>query len=190
VVGKATVMVDPAMVRPRDYKRRPRPLLRTILGDVLRRTRLEQGRTLADVARIARVSMPYLSELERGRKEASSEILAAICDALRIELSDLLAEIRRELAADGNRRLSLFRSRSVGNLPVPAGAPAAGDKPAELPDDLAGPALSQPGADDMQPDAAGPQPGAREPMRDLVGPLPSPAGRLPGMADAQCRLAA
>ena len=73
------------------------PLLRTIVGDVLRRIRLEQGRTLADVASEARVSMPYLSELERGRKEASSEILAAICAALDIDLSDLLAEARREL---------------------------------------------------------------------------------------------
>jgi transcriptional regulator with XRE-family HTH domain len=71
----------------------PRPLLRTMLGDVLRRTRREQGRTLADVARAAKVSMPYLSEVERGRKEASSEILAAICDALGIELSDLLVEV-------------------------------------------------------------------------------------------------
>ena len=73
------------------------PLLRTTFGDVLRRIRLEQGRTLADVARAARVSMPYLSELERGRKEASSEILAAICAALGIDLSDLLAEARQDL---------------------------------------------------------------------------------------------
>jgi transcriptional regulator with XRE-family HTH domain len=79
---------------------RTRPLLRTMLGDVLRRTRLAQGRTLADVARAARVSMPYLSELERGRKEASSEILAAICEALHIGLSDLLAEIQHNLRAD------------------------------------------------------------------------------------------
>ena len=49
--------------------------------------------------------MPYLSELERGRKEASSEVLAAVCDALRIELSDVLAEVGRELAADRARRL-------------------------------------------------------------------------------------
>jgi transcriptional regulator with XRE-family HTH domain len=76
---------------------RPRPLLRTTLGDVLRRIRLEQRRTLADVARAAKVSMPYLSEVERGRKEASSEVLGAICDALRIELSDLLALAGREL---------------------------------------------------------------------------------------------
>ena len=77
-------------------QRRSRPLLRTMLGDVLRRTRRAQGRTLADVSRAARVSMPYLSELERGRKEASSEVLAAICDALRIDLSDLLAEVARD----------------------------------------------------------------------------------------------
>ncbi len=52
------------------------------------------------MARAARVSMPYLSELERGRKEASSEILAAICEALHIGLSDLLAEVQRKLRAE------------------------------------------------------------------------------------------
>jgi transcriptional regulator with XRE-family HTH domain len=88
-------MLDPAVTPAPDD--RP-PLLRTMVGDVLRRTRLEQGRTLAGVARAARVSMPYLSELERGRKEASSEVLAAICAALRIDLSDLLAEVGRDLA--------------------------------------------------------------------------------------------
>ena len=82
---------------------RTRPLLRTMLGDVLRRTRLEQGRTLADVAKAARVSMPYLSELERGRKEASSEVLAAICDALEMELSDLLADVGRDLVGTRDR---------------------------------------------------------------------------------------
>jgi hypothetical protein len=78
-------------------RRRPRPLLRMLIGDVLRRNRQGQGRTLADVAREARVSVPYLSEVERGRKEASSEVLSAVCGALRIELSDLLAEVRRDL---------------------------------------------------------------------------------------------
>lgn len=76
----------------------PRPLLRTTLGDVLRRIRLDQGRTLADVAAAARISMQYLSELERGLKEASSEILAAICDALEVDLPDVLAEVGRDLA--------------------------------------------------------------------------------------------
>jgi transcriptional regulator with XRE-family HTH domain len=56
------------------------------------------------VSRAARVSVPYLSEVERGRKEASSEVLAAICDALHIGLSGLLAEVWRELAADRARR--------------------------------------------------------------------------------------
>ena len=78
-----------------------RPLLRTTLGGVLRRTRLGQGRTLADVAGAARISMQYLSELERGRKEASSEILAAICDALDVDLPDVLAEVGRDLAGAG-----------------------------------------------------------------------------------------
>src|SRR5271165_6554053 len=100
-------MRDPVMIGPGG--RQPRPLLRTTLGRILRRTRLEQGRTLADVARAARVSMPYLSELERGRKEASSEVLAAICDALLIDLSDLLAEVRRDLAGDRARRSAVVR---------------------------------------------------------------------------------
>jgi len=78
-----------------------RPLLRTLLGDALRRIRLEQGRTLADVAGEARVSMPYLSEIERGRKEASSEILAAVCGALGIELAEVLDIIGTELAGTG-----------------------------------------------------------------------------------------
>lgn len=77
---------------------RPHPLLRTLLGDVLRRYRLSQRRTLADVARHARVSVAYLSELERGRKEASSEVVAAVCSALRIDLSTVLTELGRDLA--------------------------------------------------------------------------------------------
>ncbi len=99
-------MLDPSVIGPKGRDQRTRPLLRTTLGDVLRRTRQEQGRTLADVARVAKVSMPYLSEVERGRKEASSEVLAAICDALRIELSDLLAEAGRDLV---DRRAPVVR---------------------------------------------------------------------------------
>lgn len=103
---------------------RPAPLLRHLLGEVLRQARHGQRRTLADVARAARVSLPYLSELERGRKEASSEVLAAVCDALRIELSDVLAEVGRELAAERARRIladrvARERARREG-LEVPA----------------------------------------------------------------------
>jgi transcriptional regulator with XRE-family HTH domain len=86
-----------------------RPLLRTLVGAVLRRTRLEQRRTLAEVAKTAKVSMQYLSELERGRKEASSEVLAAVCDALRIDLPDLLAEVGRDLAAARQRHPAILR---------------------------------------------------------------------------------
>ena len=74
------------------------------------------------MARAARVSMPYLSELERGRKEASSEVLAAVCDALRIELSDLLAEAGRHLADERARRALIEerarrRKERAGELP-------------------------------------------------------------------------
>jgi transcriptional regulator with XRE-family HTH domain len=95
--------------------RRPRrrPLLRTMLGDVLRRKRLEQGRTLADVSRAAKVSMPYLSELERGRKEASSEVLAAICAALGLELADLLAEIGRDLTGATQPQAQVIRLDAI-----------------------------------------------------------------------------
>ena len=108
-------------------RQRARPLLRTTLGEVLRRTRLGQRRTLADVAQCARVSMPYLSELERGRKEASSEILAALCEALGIELSELLAEVWRDLHRDGDA--VLIRLDSAGGAgpvaPAPGPAPSA-----------------------------------------------------------------
>ena len=117
------------MIGPGGRDPRPRPLLRTMLGDVLRRTRREQGRTLADVARAAKVSMPYLSEVERGRKEASSEILAAICDALGIELSDLLVEVGhglvdlRDPVMPGVVRLEAARGR-VGSPPAHGSADA------------------------------------------------------------------
>ncbi|MFC5923789.1 helix-turn-helix domain-containing protein [Micromonospora vulcania] len=72
-------------------------LLRRVIGGVLRRHRQRQGRTLREVAECADVSVPYLSEVERGRKEASSEVLAAICRALGISLSDLLGEARDDM---------------------------------------------------------------------------------------------
>lgn len=73
------------------------PLWRDVVGDVLRRERLAQRRTLKDVAEAARISMPYLSELERGRKEASSEVLAAAARALGLGLADLLALAQRDI---------------------------------------------------------------------------------------------
>lgn len=73
------------------------PLWRDLVGDVLRGERLAQERTLKDVSDAARISMPYLSEVERGRKEASSEVLAAAAGALGLSLGDLLARAHGEL---------------------------------------------------------------------------------------------
>jgi transcriptional regulator with XRE-family HTH domain len=73
-------------------------LVRRLIGDVLRRRRVEQGRTLRDVSAAARVSLGYLSEVERGRKEASSELLAAICLALDLPMSEVLREVSDEMS--------------------------------------------------------------------------------------------
>jgi transcriptional regulator with XRE-family HTH domain len=75
-------------------------LMREAIGGSLRRVRTARRRTLRDVSRRARVSLGYLSEVERGRKEPSSELLAAICEALDIALSDLLAEAAEAIAAE------------------------------------------------------------------------------------------
>ncbi|MFE9097390.1 helix-turn-helix domain-containing protein [Streptomyces sp. NPDC007264] len=80
------------------------PLWRDLLGDVLRRERLAQERTLKDVSEAARISMPYLSELERGRKEASSEVLAAAAQALGLGLGDLLSLAQAELTRHARAR--------------------------------------------------------------------------------------
>ncbi|MEV6712068.1 helix-turn-helix transcriptional regulator [Lentzea sp. NPDC051208] len=74
-------------------------LLREAIGDRLRHARTNQRRTLREVSRTARVSLGYLSEVERGRKEASSELLAAICDALELPLSELLHHVASDIGA-------------------------------------------------------------------------------------------
>ncbi len=72
-------------------------LLREALGGSLRRVRTDQGRTLREVSSNARVSLGYLSEIERGQKEASSELLAAICDALDVEIAEVLFDVGNSL---------------------------------------------------------------------------------------------
>ena len=84
----------------RGSARQPEPPLREAIGQALRRVRTEQRRTLEDVAGVAGVSMQYLSEVERGRKEASSEILEAVCGSLRIRLADLVAQTHQVLTVD------------------------------------------------------------------------------------------
>ncbi|RSN86756.1 transcriptional regulator, partial [Streptomyces sp. WAC 05379] len=93
----------PATAPPRAAPKEP--LWRDLVGDVLRRERLAQERTLKDVADAARISMPYLSEVERGRKEASSEVLAAAAHALGLGLGDLLSLAQGELVRVTSRRV-------------------------------------------------------------------------------------
>lgn len=102
-------------------------LLRHLLGDVLRRLRQRQGRTLREVSAAARVSLGYLSEVERGQKEASSELLAAICSALNTPLSHVLGEVSDSFA--------LAELQNEPAVLTPAGAAAAGDGEHSL-DDL------------------------------------------------------
>ena len=74
-------------------------LLREAVGSSLRAARTEQLRTLRDVAREARVSLGYLSEVERGQKEASSELLNSICEALGLQLSALMSDVTSQIAS-------------------------------------------------------------------------------------------
>jgi transcriptional regulator with XRE-family HTH domain len=146
-------------------------LLRTQLGSTLRGHRLRQRRTLRDVSGAARVSLGYLSEVERGQKEASSELLASICDALDVELADLLAEVSLELRlADPARQpvRSVAGERVVREAavrePADAGAPAADETATE-------PAAPLPSA-----------PAAAEPALALVGRGAARGSRRPGDA--------
>ncbi|MDK8318362.1 helix-turn-helix domain-containing protein [Actinobaculum massiliense] len=90
-------------------------LLREEIGEVLRAYRQRQGRTLREVSSDARVSLGYLSEVERGQKEASSELLASICRALNVPLSQVL-----RLAAD---RIDLAEGRLPAHLRIPDSVP-------------------------------------------------------------------
>jgi transcriptional regulator with XRE-family HTH domain len=83
---------------PAPGRERQMVLLRQLLGDVLRRLRVRQARTLREVSTLARVSLGYLSEVERGQKEASSELLASICGALGVPLSQVLREVSDQFA--------------------------------------------------------------------------------------------
>jgi transcriptional regulator with XRE-family HTH domain len=75
-------------------------LFRRLLGDVLRERRMERGMTLREVSKQARVSLGYISEIERGQKEASSELLASLCGALDAPLSDVLRDVSQAVAIE------------------------------------------------------------------------------------------
>ncbi|AKS34776.1 transcriptional regulator ClgR [Mycolicibacterium goodii] len=89
-------------------------LLREVIGDVLRNARTDQGRTLREVSDAARVSLGYLSEVERGRKEASSELLSAICDALDVPLSRVLTDAGENMASREAKQIA--EELAVANL--------------------------------------------------------------------------
>lgn len=103
-------------------------LLRRLIGDVLRRHRQRQGRTLREVSSAAQVSLGYLSEVERGVKEASSELLASICTALGVSLSDVLREVSEDLAAMERPALA-----TIGFTATPATARSVVPKPSRTP---------------------------------------------------------
>jgi transcriptional regulator with XRE-family HTH domain len=106
-------------------------LLREAIGGSLRRARTSRRRTLREVSHQARVSLGYLSEVERGRKEASSELLAAICDALEFPLPDLLSEVAdamrtvplQPLVPVGTRHADLRRAAPQPATAAPAPSP-------------------------------------------------------------------
>jgi transcriptional regulator with XRE-family HTH domain len=154
-------------------------LLRHLLGDALRRLRLRQGRTLREVSATARVSLGYLSEVERGRKEASSELLASICDALGAPLSQVLREV-----SDGFALAELQNEPAFG---VPLEPAMAGQAKPE-----AAPAAEEPAAQSSAshrqapvrlPSPAQPQPARAQPAQSLPA-TSQPAQPVPVRAQA------
>ena len=93
-------------------------LFRRLLGDVLRDRRMRRGMTLREVSAAARVSLGYISEIERGQKEASSELLASLCTALDVPLSDVLREVSTR--SPSRRRRGRGRHPDAGQAVAPA----------------------------------------------------------------------
>jgi transcriptional regulator with XRE-family HTH domain len=95
-------------------------LLRRVIGDALRGRRQGQQRTLREVSTAANVSLGYLSEIERGQKEASSELLASICDALGSQLSEVLREVSDTMAL-AEQLESIGQPAAAQSAPAPRG---------------------------------------------------------------------
>jgi transcriptional regulator with XRE-family HTH domain len=110
-------------------------LFRRLLGEVLRSQRMRQGRTLRELSAAARVSLGYISEIERGQKEASSELLGALCAALDVPLSEVLSEVSDAVALE-EAALELQLEPLDLTMPTPA---------------RGGPALKLPGVDRRSP---------------------------------------
>jgi transcriptional regulator with XRE-family HTH domain len=143
-------------------------LLRHLLGDVLRRLRQRQGRTLREVSASARVSLGYLSEVERGQKEASSELLAAICTALNTPLSHVLGEV-----SDSFALAELQNEAELQSEPVLASAGASRGGSSPVGQSAAAPAAAR--------SATVPSPMGRPPLERAERELPLPVARaFPG----------
>lgn len=112
-------------------------LLRRLIGDALRAQRLRQNRTLREVSAAARVSLGYLSEVERGQKEASSELLAAICGALGVRLADLLRDVSDSLGAAEPAAASGAGVPDTMPVNVPILEPVGADAPRRVPERVA-----------------------------------------------------
>jgi transcriptional regulator with XRE-family HTH domain len=101
-------------------------LFRRMLGEVLRGARRQRGMTLRELSAEARVSLGYISEIERGQKEASSELLASLCSALDLPLSDVLREVSDAVAVEELAQ-GLHRVESVTATPITSARPTPGD---------------------------------------------------------------
>src|SRR5688572_29050257 len=93
-------------------------LFRRLLGDVLRDKRTQRGLTLREVSAEARVSLGYISEIERGQKEASSELLASLCGALDVPLSHVLREVSDAVALEEAAMALQVASIEIATLEV------------------------------------------------------------------------
>ena len=165
-------------------------LLREAIGGTIRRARTARRRTLRDVSRDARVSLGYLSEIERGRKEPSSELLAAICDALALSLPDLLDDVANTLRPESLRPDAPHRAparlagrRLVGVDPALRSAVEEALGGAEVAPADGGAAASATGSAEVVDLATDPAPDAVEDddpgtFGDLEDTVPEPAGEL------------
>jgi transcriptional regulator with XRE-family HTH domain len=152
-------------------------LLRHLLGDALRRLRLRQGRTLREVSAAARVSLGYLSEVERGQKEASSELLGSICSALGTPLSQVLREVSDNFALAELQNEPVLTGVREPRPSVGPDAPAAPAGPAAGPA-AAGVRLAAPGGRQL---AVRERPTMGAPVSGRTMAAPAP-GRLPARA--------
>ncbi len=158
-------------------------VLRRTIGDVLRDERRGQHRTLREVSSTARVSLGYLSEVERGQKEASSELLASICTALDVPLSQVLGEVTRRIADEEGVRQPYAAEGIVPAAPRPAApVPAPAGSLAAVPSTPARAAATAPASSRALPVVG--QPPAVDPARPADRVADAPGTSLEAVADS------